>query len=90
VVVIDAPLLLETGTDRLCDVLVYVDAPRSHRLERVRRTRGWTAGELARRESAQWPLEKKKRRADYVIRNTGSVARTRRQVREVWKKIVAG
>lgn len=88
-VVIDAPLLLETGTDRLCDVLVYVDAPLGRRLARVK-ARGWSAAELARREAAQWPLSKKKRRADHVVWNGGTAAGTRRRIKDVWKKIMAG
>jgi len=67
--VIDAPLLLEVGLDRECDAVVFVDAPESVRLERVRRTRGWSPEELFRREAAQIPLEEKRRRATDVVVN---------------------
>lgn len=89
-VVIDAPLLLETGTDRLCDILVFVDAPLGDRLRRVEKNRGWTKSELRRREAAQWPVSQKKSRADYVIPNNGSASQTRRHVERLWKKIRAG
>jgi dephospho-CoA kinase len=68
-VVVDAPLLYEAGLDQECDVVVFVDAPRELRLERVQRTRGWDEAELDRREKAQLPLEEKRARADYVIVN---------------------
>lgn len=67
--VIDAPLLLEVGLDRECDAVVFVDAPESVRLERVRRTRGWSPEELFRREAAQLSLDEKRRRSTDVVVN---------------------
>ncbi|MFM7051798.1 MAG: dephospho-CoA kinase [Planctomycetota bacterium] len=72
--VIDAPLLLEVGLDRECDAVVFVDAPHELRLARVARTRGWDAAELSRRESAQIPLDEKRRRATLVVQNHGDTA----------------
>src|SRR4030067_413110 len=45
---LDAPLLLEAGWDKLCNALVFVDAPREIRLARARK-RGWPAADLAAR-----------------------------------------
>jgi dephospho-CoA kinase len=72
-VVIDAPLLFEAGTDRMCDSIVFVDSPREQRVARVR-ARGWDEAELARREAAQMPLSEKQARCDQVIMNDGSLA----------------
>lgn len=88
-VVIDAPLLFEAGLDRECDAVVFVDAPRPERLDRVSRTRGWSEDELARREAAQMPLEEKKRRADTVIVNAGDEPALRRQVEEASRVLLA-
>jgi len=73
-VVVDAPLLLEAGVDKECDAVVFVDAPFEQRLERVKSGRGWTEEELRRRESAQTPLEDKRRRADETIVNDADLA----------------
>ncbi|MFN9993296.1 MAG: dephospho-CoA kinase [Phycisphaerales bacterium] len=78
-VVIDAPLLFEAGTDRMCDSIVFVDSPREERLKRVR-ARGWDEAELARREAAQMSLTEKQTRSDQVITNTGSIAELGREV----------
>lgn len=88
-VVLEVPLLLETGTDRWCDAVVYVDAPRKVREARVRASRGWTAAELARRERAQWPARRKRARADYVIDNGGSRAALRKRIEEVHRRLVS-
>jgi dephospho-CoA kinase len=82
VVVIDAPLLLEAGLDRECDAVVFVDAPADVRVARVRASRGWNAGELERREAAQWPLEEKRRRADYVVVNDTDDPRAEERLRD--------
>lgn len=71
-IVIDAAILLEAGWNSLCDLVVFVDAPRAARLERVAR-RGWSAADLQAREAAQWPPETKAIRADYVLSNAAGL-----------------
>jgi dephospho-CoA kinase len=85
----DAPLLLEAGLAGACDSIVYVDAPLDIRLVRVRETRGWEAEELQRRENLQWPLDKKREIADYVLSNTADAAWARDQVRDLLPRILA-
>lgn len=87
VVVADVPLLFEAGIDAECDVTVYVDAPRGVRRERVR-ARGWEHGELERRESAQWPVEAKKARADERVENEGSHAELRQAIVELLGRVL--
>ena len=79
-VILDAAVMLEAGWDGVCDKLIYVDAPRSVRLERVQRQRKWTDQDLANREAVQMPPDKKKERADVVIDNGGSPEATTAQV----------
>jgi dephospho-CoA kinase len=67
-IVFDAAILLEADWGGLMDEILYVDADRRLREERVK-SRGWSPAELARREQAQWPAEKKKAHADHVIVN---------------------
>jgi dephospho-CoA kinase len=71
-VLVDAALLLEWGLDGVCDVVVFVDASAEERRRRVREGRGWSPGELARRERRQLPLEEKRARAGQVLPNGGS------------------
>ncbi len=79
IVILDVPLLLETGLDRECDHLVFLEVPEE---ERERRTlqRGWEPGERKRREKTQLPLETKRGRADYILLNSGTLEETRRQI----------
>lgn len=82
-VVLDAPVMFKAGWDRLCDQIVFVDAPRAVRLERARQ-RGWSADELDRRESRQAPLELKRSRATAVIDNSQSKSQTYQQAVQLW------
>src|SRR5205823_5278030 len=79
-VVIDAAVMLEAGWDGVCDRVVYVDAPPDVRLARLAARSGWTAADLAAREAAQWPAEKKMARADAVVANDGDPARLAEQI----------
>jgi len=86
---IDAPLLLESGLGSACDAIVFVDAPDSLRRERVQRDRGWSEADWRRRESAQWPLDRKRKAADHVVRNDGDPESLRAQVRQVLDQVIA-
>lgn len=83
----DTPLLFETGLNKLCDVVVFIDAPREFRLERLR-SRGWDEPELARREKSQMPLDKKAEISDYSIVNSADAESVGGQVREVFSRIL--
>ncbi|MFZ9692828.1 MAG: dephospho-CoA kinase [Phycisphaerales bacterium] len=87
--VVDAPLLFEAGLDGGCDHIVFVDCPRAIRLDRVAKHRGWSDEELARREAAQWPLDRKRLRADSVVVNDADAASLRTKVLDLLKRILA-
>jgi dephospho-CoA kinase len=72
-VLLDAAVLLEAGWRSKCDLVVFVDAPAAVRLQRVRERRGWAEEELCRREASQWSLTDKRREADLIVTNDGSV-----------------
>ena len=93
----DTPLLFETGLNRECDAVVYVDVPEAIRLERVARQRGWDAAELRRREILQMPLDNKRRISDYVVTNIAdagpddpSPGEVLGQIQGILSRIVAG
>jgi dephospho-CoA kinase len=79
-IVLDAAIMLEAGWNDVCDRLIYIDAPRAVRLQRVARQRGWTEKEVAAREQAQLPLTEKVVRADHVLDNSASLEHLDRQV----------
>jgi dephospho-CoA kinase len=88
-IVIDAPKLFEAGVDKVCDVVVFVDADQQTRQRRVADSRGWTEEELARRENLQNPLDLKRANADYVVTNNSGIEELRVQVQQVFSSLLA-
>ena len=85
--VIDAPLLVEAGLESLCDVIIFVEASKETRLQRVFDNRGWTSEELELREETQLPLDTKRNKADYVVINEGELDETHNQVKQILEDI---
>ena len=86
VVIIDAALLLETGWQSVCHQIIFVDALAHVRLNRCQQ-RGWAEDQFRSREAAQWSLEQKRSRADFVIDNNGDVKRTTEMIGKVWQAL---
>ncbi len=68
-IVVDAPLLFESGFDRACDMTVAVTAPTELRIKRIVSRDGITREEAEERIAAQISDEELSRRADVVITN---------------------
>ena len=83
--VIDAALMIETGTYRDYDRLVVVYCPREVQLERLVARDGLTPEDAALRIDSQLSVEQKKLYADYVVDSSGSLEDTERRVGEVWE-----
>jgi dephospho-CoA kinase len=93
-VVLDVPLLLEHdaehGFARACDALVFVEVDEAERERRARSARGWSRGELARREALQLPLAEKRRRAAFHLSNQRSLSELDREIERVLHAIDPG
>ena len=68
VVVLDIPLLFETGGDKRVDKTVVVSAPRSVQINRIRARRQMSDADIRAVIERQMPDAEKRRRADVVIR----------------------
>jgi dephospho-CoA kinase len=90
VVVVDAPLLVETGgRERVgMQALVVVAAEQSQQIERVVARGGMTAEEAAAVIAAQAPAERKLAAADYVLDNRGSPADLEAGVETLWAELL--
>lgn len=89
VMVIDAPLLIEAGLDKIVDKLIVVKIKRRQQLKRIQKKMSLTKNEILKRIKAQIPLQCKVRLADFIIDNSGRRKQTRRQTelirRILWK-----
>ncbi len=87
IMVVEIPLLFETGFDIGVDAVVVVRAEADVVRERLRR-KGFSDEEIRTRTAAQLPVDEKASRADYLIENSGSLGDTERQVRAVWEDLL--
>jgi dephospho-CoA kinase len=83
VVILDVPLLVESGRYRVSGVIV-VDAPPEVAVERLARDRGMTEEEARARMARQASREERLAKADFVIDNTGPLEALDEAVDRAW------
>jgi len=87
--VLDVPLLYESGLDAICDVVWVVFADPDVRRARVEARDGQAAGEITLREDLQMPMSEKMTRAGAVIDNSGPEDETKGIVKRLWSNLPA-
>lgn len=87
-VVLDIPLLFESGWEKECNGVVFVDANEATRMARTA-GRGWSSAAHRQREGHQLPLEEKKKRSRWVVESEGDSLKTERQVADLIDSVMA-
>jgi dephospho-CoA kinase len=79
-IVLDVPLLFESGWDKITDTTIVVKAKRAQQIQRAQKHLGITRGDIMRRLRNQMPLKDKCNMADMTIDNSHDLMQTRKQV----------
>jgi len=90
VVVLDIPLLFESGLKHMVDVVLLVYVEKDVQLQRLMDRNLLTKEEALARIQSQMPIEDKRKLADKVINNNGTIDDTKKQLIELladWKTI---
>ncbi len=82
-VIIEIPLLFESGLEKQLDRTIAVIAPEEDQIKRLIE-RGMSEEEATHWIANQWPQEKKAEMADYVIRNTGSLEQLKKEAEKIY------
>jgi len=89
VAVLDAPLLLEAGLEKIVDKLIVVKITKDGQFKRIQNKTFLSKTDILKRIALQIPLRVKARLADFVIDNSGTIEKTKKQVerirRSLWK-----
>ena len=88
VAIVDAAVMIESGSWKRFDSIVVVDCDESQQISRLRQRNAMDEEEAVRRVNAQMPLSEKVKYANHVIDNRGSIDDTRKQVEEL-KKVLS-
>ena len=84
-VIYDVPLLFEAHLKMSLLGVIVVWVPREVQIARLMHRDSQTADLARERLAAQLPLDEKRKRATWVIDNSGSLAETRTQVEKLWR-----
>jgi dephospho-CoA kinase len=87
VVVLDIPLLFETGGERSCNAVVVVTAPAEIQRQRAFERPGMTEEKFTALLAKQTPDAEKRRRADFIVDSSQSFDYTRAQVRDILQTV---
>ncbi|MBF0384923.1 MAG: dephospho-CoA kinase [Candidatus Omnitrophica bacterium] len=87
ILVIDVPLLFETGLDKKVDYAILVNVRKDEGVKRAARKLGISRSEIIKRAAYQMPIKQKIRYADIIIDNNLSKEKARKRVKEICQKL---
>jgi dephospho-CoA kinase len=90
IVILDAPLIIEAGLRPMLDKLVVVTVKKSQQFSRARKSLALSEKQTGMRIKSQISQKGKSRFANFIIDNSGTMRKTRKQVSEIrrllWKR----
>jgi len=89
IVIVDASLMIETGTYRKYQAIVVVYCPPSVQLRRLMLRDGISESQARQRIESQMPTLEKIQYGDYVIETSGKLSDTYTQVKQVYSELLA-
>ena len=89
IVVMDVPLLYETGLDGWCDEIWCAYVPQKEQIKRLRARDGLTRKAALERIRAQMPAREKANRADRVIRTDRDREASAAEVLRLWQNVLS-
>ncbi|MHB8908198.1 MAG: dephospho-CoA kinase [Syntrophales bacterium] len=87
IVLSDIPLLIEAGVKKMVDLVILVYVPPEEQIVRLMARDGYSRDEAVQRLASQMPIEEKLPAADIVIRNDGTLEKTRMQINDLWEEL---
>jgi dephospho-CoA kinase len=89
IAIVAAALMIEVGTFKNYDKVIVVTCSPQIQRERLRTRSSLSEDQIEARIRSQMPLEEKVKYADFVVDNSGSIAETREQVRQIFAQLRA-
>ncbi len=83
VIILDAPLIIEAGLKNIVDKLIAIKAKKSQQILRSQKKSGLSRQDIIKRMKFQISPDEKSRFADFIIDNSGSIVKTKKQVKQI-------
>jgi dephospho-CoA kinase len=87
-IVLDIPLLIENKINKKSDILVFVDSKRSEINKRLKKRPNYNASIFRKLKKLQLPLEIKKKKSNFIIKNNFQRKNVKKYVKNLMKKIL--
>ena len=88
IVILDIPLLLENRTNKRKDILIFVDARKKEINKRLKKRDNINIKILKKFKKLQLPVELKKKKSNYIIKNNFKNNSIKKNVKIILKKIL--
>ena len=88
IVVLDIPLLIENKINKRNYILIFVDAKKKEIKKRLKNRSNYNIKILKILKKLQLPVEKKKKKSDFIIKNNFRHDSTKKNVKKILKKIL--
>jgi dephospho-CoA kinase len=87
-IVLDVPLLAETGWTKRCDKLIFVSCNLKNRLKRAKKSGLFDKNKLKIREKFQISLDKKRKIAENIVDNNVGLANVKKQILKIFSNFM--
>ena len=88
IVILDIPLLLENRINNKKDVLIFVHSNKKETFKRLKKRKGFNSDLLKKFKNIQLPLDYKKKKSDFIIRNDFTKKSLKKSVKLILRKIL--
>ena len=88
IVILDIPLLLENKINKKNDILVFVKSKKLDILKRLKRREGFNLKLLNKFKNIQLPLDYKKKKAQFVIKNDFTKKTVNKSIKKILEDIL--
>ena len=88
IVVLDIPLLIENKINKKNYILIFIDAKKKEIIKNLKKRRNYSPEFFKLLKKFQLPLEKKKRKSDYIIKNNFKSNFVKKSVKFIKKEIL--
>jgi len=83
VIILDVPLLIEAGLEKIADKLIVVTITREKQIKRICKKTGLSRPDILKRIAAQISQNVKSRFANFIIDNSGTIEKTKKQAEQI-------
>ena len=88
IIILDIPLLMENKINSKKDVLIFVQSKKSEILKRLKKRKGYNAKILSKFKKIQLPLDFKKKKSQFIIKNNFRKNTVMKSVNDILKTIL--